>query len=230
MGRVMRFALVLCSLAMPLSATAQQQARGRILGVFDDVIGQPLPGADVIDLATGTKATTSETGTVSLRWLGPGSTILQIRKLGYESKMQAVTVSPTDTVSVTVVLRPLTPTLPTVTTSAKEVKHRSPNMTGFEERRTLGQGKFLSSEDLRREAPGRPMNLVLQSHGFTGNRGCRRPQLFINGQRQSTFALPDVENTEAVEFYSGESTVPSQFGGLKSLCGTLVFWLRESPH
>jgi hypothetical protein len=64
---------------------AQQQHLGRLLGVFDDATGQPVIGAEVVDLATGTKALTSVSGAISLAFLEPGATVLQVRKIVYKT-------------------------------------------------------------------------------------------------------------------------------------------------
>ena len=93
---------------------AQARVAGRILGVFDELSFQPIAGAEVVDLGTGIKAVTTETGTISLGHLSAGTTMLHVRRIGYESKIVPVTVAPTDTVSITVVLAPLMPTLPAV--------------------------------------------------------------------------------------------------------------------
>jgi hypothetical protein len=59
--------------------------RFRLLGVFDSETGDPIPGADVIDTVTGTKARTTATGTVTLVFLPEGSTPVRISKDGYEN-------------------------------------------------------------------------------------------------------------------------------------------------
>jgi hypothetical protein len=134
--------------ALPLSLVHAQpkQQLGRILGVFDNATGELVVGAEVIDLATRTKALTSASGAISLAFLESGATVLQIRKIGYQSKMLTVKVSDADTVSVTVLLDPLGQTLPGVLTRAP------PPLTGkladFERRRAAGFGHFLTREQL----------------------------------------------------------------------------------
>jgi hypothetical protein len=221
---------ILATLAIPL--LAQTPRRTRILGVFDE--GGPIEGAEVVDLVTGDIARTTSTGTVSLAFLyvRRDSSVIQVRKLGYRDTAFVVLSGRADTVPITIVLARAARTteLPAVITRALEQKHRSPNMSGFEERRATAIGKFLTPAELQREAPGRRMDLVLQSHGMTSNRmgGSRcRPVVFVNGMRRRTGELPTLDDIEAVEFYRGDSTVPSQFGGVSAPCGVLVFWLKE---
>jgi hypothetical protein len=77
----------------------------RLLGVFDEQTGEPLPGADVVDVATGTFATTTVTGTISLRFLPAGTSALLVRKTGYLDTKLDVTISPRDTVPITLTLK-----------------------------------------------------------------------------------------------------------------------------
>src|SRR6185437_6881854 len=78
-------------------------AHGRLLGVYDEATGDPIVGADVIDVLTGDHTLTSATGTVSLWFLRPKGSVVQVRKVGYEPWQSVV--SPADTVPLTVVLK-----------------------------------------------------------------------------------------------------------------------------
>jgi hypothetical protein len=147
-------------LSWPQPGGAQQRATGRILGVFDDASSQPVTGAEVIDMATGTKALTSETGTISLAWLEAGNTVLQIRKVGYTSKMVTVVVSPSDTVSITVLLKPLGQALPEVRTTAAPLA--TGKLAEFERRRATGFGHFITRDQLDK-MEGHVMSDVLRT-------------------------------------------------------------------
>lgn len=67
--------------------------RLRILGVYDRDTGEPIEGAYVIDMTTGTKAHTTSTGTVSLAFLPEGGTPVRIVKDGYDDLDIAVEIS-----------------------------------------------------------------------------------------------------------------------------------------
>jgi hypothetical protein len=78
----------------PLPEPAELPAyRYRLLGVFDATTGDPLEGADVIDVTTGTKARTTATGTVSLRFLPEGTSPVRISMPGYEDLNLAVEIA-----------------------------------------------------------------------------------------------------------------------------------------
>jgi hypothetical protein len=76
----------------------------RILGVFDDVSGDPLADADVLDVSTGTAARTTSTGTVILSFLPSGLAELRIQRPGFAPLEVPVSMSPRDTTPVTIVL------------------------------------------------------------------------------------------------------------------------------
>ena len=123
---------------------APRQA-GRLLGVFDDATGEPVAGAEVINVEANTKAITSVSGAVSLAFLGGDSAVVQVRKMGYHTQLVSVPV-PTDTVPITVVLTPLGALLPKVITSAKGAGPG--RLAEFEQRRQAGIGQYITAEDL----------------------------------------------------------------------------------
>jgi len=78
--------------------------RFRVVGVFDDATGDPLPNVDVIDTLTGTSAKTTVTGTVSLFFVPPGARPLRLHLAGYRDTTLTVTISPADTTALTLIL------------------------------------------------------------------------------------------------------------------------------
>jgi hypothetical protein len=88
------------------AGAAQQLHQNRLLGVYDERTGEPVIDAHVVDVATGTFARTSSTGTVSLGFLPEGSWSLEIRRAGYADLKLNVAISPRDTMPLTLVLSP----------------------------------------------------------------------------------------------------------------------------
>ena len=78
--------------------------RLRILGVFDGDSGEPIEGASVTDVTTGTYARTTGTGTVSLAFLPDGGTPLRITKAGYDDLTIGVEITPEKVDPITLVM------------------------------------------------------------------------------------------------------------------------------
>jgi hypothetical protein len=78
--------------------------RNRIIGVFDEMTGEPVAGAEIVDVATGSFVRTSATGTAGLSWLPEGNSVLVVRFAGFAELKVDVTISPRDTVPITLIL------------------------------------------------------------------------------------------------------------------------------
>jgi hypothetical protein len=80
--------------------------RGRLLGVYNGRTGDPVVGAEVIDLASGLRAHTSKTGAVSLLYLPEGKSSIRIHRDGFRDEDMDVTIAPDMKNPITVVLTP----------------------------------------------------------------------------------------------------------------------------
>jgi hypothetical protein len=95
-------------LANAAEAESIERYRLRVLGVFD-ASGVALAGADVLDLTTGIRGITSETGTVALAFVLPGASRLVISKPGFKTDTLGIRISPADTMPITLLMRPAAP-------------------------------------------------------------------------------------------------------------------------
>ncbi len=86
------------------ASTSPPAYRLRLLGVYDSETGDPIEGAWVVDMSTGTKARSSSTGTVSLAFLPEGGSPVRIVKEGYEDLSLAVEISAEHLAPLTLVL------------------------------------------------------------------------------------------------------------------------------
>jgi hypothetical protein len=77
----------------------------RVMGVFDAESGDPVVGAAVRDSASGRSALTTATGTVSLGFVPRSNATIQVEHAGYERASMPVSLTLTDTLPLTVVLR-----------------------------------------------------------------------------------------------------------------------------
>jgi hypothetical protein len=83
--------------------------RYRVLGVFDTETGDPIAGAVVTDMQTGTHAETTNTGTVTLVFLPEGGSPVRISKPGYQDLTLAVEIGADQTTPITLVMSKRSP-------------------------------------------------------------------------------------------------------------------------
>ena len=95
------------ALATDSADVADIAFRARLVGVFDESTGGVVIGAEVADSTSGTFALTTSTGTVSLAFLPVGSSTLRIHKAGYVDLFLPVSISPRDTLPLTLILKPV---------------------------------------------------------------------------------------------------------------------------
>jgi hypothetical protein len=214
---------------------------GRILGVFDDATGEPIVGADVIDTDAETKLKTSVSGAVQLSFLGVDSTVVQVRKIGYIPKTFSVATGAADTVPVTVVLKPIAQTLPTVVTTG--AARATGAFADFELRRRAGLGHFITQEEIEKRlafdlygylerVPGLTYNIAgapngqavrrILMHGGAGlGTGFCTPNFFLDGMyypldegNEPLFSLTlfaQPAYLKGIEVYESSGTIPAQF-------------------
>jgi len=242
-------------------ASAQQTGapvasyRARIVGVFDFNTGAAIEGAEVADMASGTMALTTRTGTVSLAFLPDGGSTVRVRKVGYTAITQFMAISPADTIPLTLMMMPTTTVLPTVVTKDSAPRYISPALRGFEERRKSGIGHFIPETELRK-SDSRQMIDVLRmlpgvnikcsprfqpdrqcfaigrqsaEHPFLPGSGPCKYKTYIDGLVIADLNLTqmDVSQYAAVESYGGAATIPPIYNITGSACGVLLFWTRE---
>ena len=210
--------------------------RNRIVGVFDALTGAPVEGAEVSDVMGGTKSLTSSTGNVSLFFLPEGTSLVRVRKVGYEAQTFFVAVVPQDSSTITIAFFRLTDLPPVVTTDSSPI-YRSPALRGFMERMKTGFGHYITEAELRKHddmqladllssrVPG--INIIRVGGRRAYATTTRVPgciQVVLDGVPLAS--LPDVQNKRisgvdlsqfsvetmgAVEFYAGWSTAPVEY-------------------
>jgi hypothetical protein len=134
------------------SGKAMRVARGKLIGIYDEVSGDPIAGVEVKDVGSGMFVHTTVTGTASLFFARTDATILGLSKLGYRPMTMLIGDPWADTIPITMTMMPRG-----VTTV--EAKRLSPADTvdklivaGFYDRRAWAPAPanaFLSPSDLR---------------------------------------------------------------------------------
>ena len=221
----------------------------RLIGVYSAASGDPVEGVEVLDMASKTSALTTKTGTATLSFLPSGTSLLRLRKLGYESFMTVVTISAADTLPVTVLLKPAVQTLPAVVSKDVAPRHLSPGLRDFEDRRRSGiHGSFVGEDAMRKQDDKRITWFVRQFPGVKV--GCRNSVCTATATRvQSKYAVlggaclveiyvdgavwsdPDLEKLRVDEFAAMEhyvgASIPMPYNKTGSTCGVLLLWRRE---
>jgi carboxypeptidase family protein len=226
----------------------------RLLGVYDGDTGLPVEGAQVTDVGRQLTALTSKTGTVSLRFLADGESLVRIRKVGYEAVHLVVTISPADTVPVTVVLHASAQRLPVIV-SRDTARPMSPGLRAFEERRRAHNGgQFITVDVLRKNDNSSMTNVIRRFSGIkvtcapfppechaTATRqitryairgGACEPDMYIDGILVNDRDLQKLQVSEygGVEYYQGGASIPIQYNKTSASCGVLLFWSRDAAN
>lgn len=253
MRTVTRVACAALSLLVPVESRTQAPAaaalpgyRTRILGVFDFQTGEPIEGAEVIDVFAHLTAVATRTGTVSLAFLPEGGSMLRIQKIGFKPVTQIVEISPSDTVSITVLMEATAQTLPTVVTKDSAPVFVSPGLRAFEERRKTGMGRFITEAELRKNDSRSLTNVVRQSGAAvsctrrtpircfvvnqrTGGSGCSLDVYYdgalVTDDNRDLEQIP-TNQIGAVEIYASTATVPAQYNRTSKGCGVMLLWSR----
>jgi len=155
MTRVRTVAFTLAFVLLPASSAVAQVTTppkfvGRLVGIYDDRSGEPIDSAEVRDLATGSFALTTSTGTLSLFFVDTAGGLLRIRKVGYTPLTLFVDNSPGESAPLTITLQPLAQRLPTVITRDSAPNYMSKFLRDYEERRKTGSGHFIPESVMRR--------------------------------------------------------------------------------
>jgi hypothetical protein len=258
--RAIAAALIACAATAAAQAPEKPAAapayRFRLMGIYDATSGDPVPGVEVIDMLSGTKAETSKDGLVSLFYLPDGGSLVRLRKIGFETQLLTVAISPADTTPLTIVLAHATMLAPVVVTDSAPT-YLSSRLRAFEERRKAGFGYFITEAEMRKSDNHSMANTIV-SHlpgliAVPGPRGtatyvasarkacsgpvmwrCNGPSCIVDVYQDGVLMAGPIDmdrlqvtDYAAVEFYHGGAESPAQYNSTRNGCGTLLLWSRE---
>ena len=230
-----------------MSSTASAQSATLAGAVLTDPGERPIAGAEISIRALGLSARSDSAGQFTIPRVARGQHVVTVRALGFAPIESRISFAGGQQVEFDFLLAPSAQRLDTVDVKAKEEEipsRISMRFTGFEERRALGLGRFIT-QDVMEQAGGRKLTDVLLSRipgiSATVDRGRRRLmsnrrvlrercmlRVLVNGVIQEGFITDELDpsHVAAVEFHT-ISTTPPQFNATgSSPCGTLLIWLR----
>ena len=157
--------LVVLGLAAPRDIAAQQSPQpAAILGRVLTQAAGPLSQTEVGIVGTPFAIFTDSLGRFHLRGLDPGSAVLRVRRIGFEAQFIQVELLAGVTRVTEIMLAPgyqRLPDLEVVARDAKPIEYApTTKYDEFFRRRLTHAGTFLTRSEIRRQAPGRTVDLL----------------------------------------------------------------------
>ena len=230
--------------ALPVVAR-DSDAQGTIAGAVRDSSGAGINGAKVSVTGISYTAESDDNGGFIIHGVPSGPASVHVRRLGFGPVSTDVVVASGRTTHVDLMVKALAQELNTVVVYAKRPRHYEGYLAGFNERRDLGFGRFITADEIAERAPLRITDMLrmvpglqiitsnpVDSHVRIRGNSCW-PSVWIDGASANAaeFDLDWVTPSDIVgiEIYSSIATVPPQFvdplGPL--FCGTIVVWTRQ---
>jgi hypothetical protein len=236
----------------PRDTAAARRARfGTIDGFVGDTSLAPLQAAEVKILSSNVKVSTGPNGRFRISQVPVGQYVLIVRRAGYQPVSAVVQVG-ADTLRPSYALERGT----TLDAAVVTAERGSPRMAGFEARRKVAQGEFMTADQIARRntvfatelmrrftsvnvgpsytsgSGGAPEYLALSRRegGSVGVGACPMVVVVDNVTMPTPFNLenlPSPKYLAGIEVYSGAATVPPQFAGMNRGCGVIVVWTKD---
>lgn len=241
-----RVRLIVPVLLLPaLASWASAQSVGAISGTIRDSVGTPIPGVEVVIVASRAHVRSDSVGAFRFASVATGKREVSFRRLGFEPKTVDAMVALGETVAMTVVLTPFAAEIEGMT--VEELSRRRQILSDFFDRSSRGFGHFITRaqiekrnpmnlSDMLRMVPGARLlpsrvggTATLRFARATMGRDCP-PQYWVDGIKTYALNIDDIvpQDVEGIEIYSGASTVPPQFNTKEgtTICGVVVIWTR----
>jgi hypothetical protein len=241
-------AIAILAFAFATTAARAQRETAMIIGqVVDARSRAPIPGA-VVDLASARRPSVvvDSTGAFAHDRLAAGSHRIEARAVGYQAGAWVVLLAEGDTVrDLRLELQPREYELPAVEATAKPPPP-SWGLPDFERRRGLGQGLFVTPDEIERKRPTTLGDILRTVPGVTtacdrvsgcyirmlrAGRGCRA-EILVDGVAATLIVQAETPATDmiAVEVYRSAAETPSEFVRLERSCGLIAIWTRAAQE
>ena len=245
---------VICGLSQSSAAqvAVARSTAGVIEGVVTDTGLVVLSDVAVSMVGVSVLVTTGANGRFRINVGRAGRYFLIARRLGFQPLSTEVQVPDGDTLRLALQLERVVTELQTVTVEAPA--RVSPRMAEFDARRKLGEGQFLTRDDIEKRnsvfatellRTFKSLKIVPSSNGgppayyASSMRAAGSPlknpncfmQVVIDGIPQAIpynlELLPPPRELAGIEVYAGPSTIPLQFKGFDRSCGVILVWTRD---
>ena len=244
-GHVM-VAWAMLAVAAPLMA---QAPLATLVGMVRDSAGHPVPGVEVWIRGSDIYTHTGENGGFRLPGAPSGAVKVTVRRMGFEPATVDLQLHSGQIDSLVVSLTMVATSLTGVLVQEERMTRSKRLLAGFWDRRSRGFGHFVTRDEIEARDPHDFTDIVRMTPGvsiitvggrtsirFSRNAGVRGdcpPQYWVDGMRIEN-ASPDEfppQDVEALEIYSGISTIPPQFAPRsftvgQRTCGAIVIWTR----
>lgn len=234
------------------TTTASSRALGTIDGIVSDTGLAPLQGAFVTVFGSNVRVGTGPNGRFRITKIPIGQYLLMVKRVGYRPASAIIQVPETDTLRLSYTLEPV----PAEQLNAVVVTEKAPSirMSEFEQRRKLGQGEFMTADEIKQRnsvfatelfRKFKAVNVspdnsgpITQYYALSAREG-GNPQLGACPMQvyldqvplPSPFnldLLPAPHDIGGIEVYAGASTIPLQFAGYDRGCGVILVWTKDS--
>ena len=234
------FAVALESTVLVPTLEAQAaRPRSVIDGLVSDTNLVALGEANIALLGSALRVTTGESGRFRINAVSAGQYILVVHRVGYVPVASAVQIGDGDTLRLSFALNRIVTPLDTVVVTAKRALDR---LSGFEERRKFGFGRFVTQEDIERRSAIYVSDILRVMPDITVVEGLRGEFVYNTRTSHCQFEivldevllptptdlhlLPSPRDIVGMEVYYGPATIPLQYKSANSGCGVIIIWTR----
>ena len=216
-----------------------QRPRSIIDGFVSDTNLVALGGATVTLLGSRLRVTTGENGRFRINAVPAGKYILTLHRVGYVPVASAVQIGEGDSLRLSFALNPIVTALDTMVVTAKRTLDR---LSGFEQRRKLGFGRFVTVDDIERRSAIYVSDILRAMPDITVVETLRGETAYNTRTSHCQFQfvldevllptptdlhlLPSVHEIAGIEVYYGPATIPLQYKSANSGCGVIIVWTK----
>lgn len=241
--RSLRTWIAVAGLACLTQSAAAQRGTATLTGTVTAAgTGEPLLGVQVIVTGTRIWALTNGEGVFRLLGVPPGRHVVEVKHAERAPLAFPLLFEPGKTVELAVRLETSPVALPELLVEGREVT--APKMVSFFQRKSSGQGYFITRDDIDKRQPHIMTDLLRQIPGLriTCTGGHCRAQSFQEARRvmggcpiqyflDGLPFLGDIDEmtpdqVEGVEIYRGSASIPPEFNHGTAMCGVIAIWSR----